>query len=104
MKTAASWDEILKIENDFLSIEAQISDHIITDYRQIPPSAFAFHGWDMIPSERLFKIILPFLNQTLHRAQHEMALLRGMITLIGYPIAQYTIRNLKSEVLDGRTT
>lgn len=72
MRKINEWGEILQAEDKFLQLEADINSGKITDYMQINPEAFSWHGWDMISSERLFKMTLPFLKQQIKRAQNEM--------------------------------
>lgn len=72
MRTQENWGELLRVEPEFLVLESAILSGKITDYREIPPGAFSWHAWDMIPHDRLFKIILPFLRQQLLRASEVM--------------------------------
>jgi hypothetical protein len=64
-----SWKELLIIENPFLNMERNISGGLITSYQQIPPDAFSWHGRVLIPEERLFSMVLPFLSEQLYRAK-----------------------------------
>ena len=68
MRTPSEWEDLLHIEPGFLDLERRIRTGEIADYAQIPPSSFSWHAWDLIPPERLFDLILPFLRSQLARA------------------------------------
>lgn len=72
MRTPDRWSELLSIEAEFLELETRIHAAAIQDYRQIPPAAFAWHGWDLVSQERIFNMLLPFLRQQVARAKHAM--------------------------------
>ncbi len=72
MRLPADWSDILSVENNFLLLEKKILDGKIWDYDQLRPEVFAWHGWDLIPQERLFSMILPFLQQQVQRARLAM--------------------------------
>jgi phenylacetate-CoA ligase len=72
MRDRTSWRELLRIEPEFISLEEKILAGEISDYRQIPTRAFAWHAWDMISEERFFKITLSFLRLQLARAKAAM--------------------------------
>ena len=72
MRSPADWPDILSVENNFLLLEKKILDGKIRDYYQLHPEVFAWHGWDLIPQERLFSMILPFLQQQVQRARLAM--------------------------------
>jgi phenylacetate-CoA ligase len=72
MRTANSWNQLLQIEPEFLSLEKQIRAAEIFDYRQITPEFYAWHAWDLINQNRLFDLILPFLRQQIIRARQYM--------------------------------
>jgi len=61
-KSPHEWRDMLRIEPEFLAIEKEILSGSIRDYRQIPPQAFAYRGWDALPGNRLFDLLLPFLR------------------------------------------
>lgn len=73
MRRPEIWEEILHIEPAFLALENEVARGAITDYRQIPPEAFAWHAWDLIGAARFFQIVLPFLRQQLARARQAMS-------------------------------
>jgi hypothetical protein len=77
MLNPESWPELTRIEPAFLALEHKILAGTITDYRQIHPEAFAWHGWDQLPEARLFAMLLPFLRQQVHRARSAMPTLYG---------------------------
>jgi phenylacetate-CoA ligase len=72
MRSPKNWSELLKVERAFLALEEKILDGTIKDYRQIHPEAFSWRGWDLIPQERIFQMILPFLKSQLVRASRTM--------------------------------
>jgi phenylacetate-CoA ligase len=77
MRSAEHWAELTRIEPAFLVLERKIQEGSIQDYRQIGTEAFAWHGWDQLPFERLFPLLLPFLRQQLGRARRAMPGLYG---------------------------
>jgi phenylacetate-coenzyme A ligase PaaK-like adenylate-forming protein len=77
MRSPTAWGELLWIEPGFRDLERAIAAGTVSDYRQVPPRAFAWHGWDLIPEERLFRIALPFLRQQLARARAVMPEIYG---------------------------
>jgi phenylacetate-CoA ligase len=79
MRDPNTWSELLKIEPDYMRLEAKILSGEVSDYRQIPTHAFSWHAWDLISEERLFEIILPFLRLQLARAKVAMPQIYGQI-------------------------
>lgn len=77
MRTTIAWDEALTVERAFLALEQKVASGAICDYRQIHPEAFAWHGWDLVPHERLFCMLLPFLRSQLGRAKSSMPKIYG---------------------------
>ncbi len=67
-----AWSDLLHLEPDFLELEEQARAGALISYRQLPPEVFACHAWDLIPEQRLFDLILPFLRQQVARAQTGM--------------------------------
>lgn len=53
-------------------LEDKVREGTISDFRQIHPETFSWHGWDHLPQERLFPLIAPFLRQQLLRAKRFM--------------------------------
>lgn len=72
MRTPDAWDQLLRIELGFLELERVVKAGEVADFRQVPAEAFAWHAWDLIPEERIFRLILPFLRQQLARAKSAM--------------------------------
>lgn len=72
MRDKNSWRNLLEIEPEFSQLEGQINSGKIKDYRQIPAGAFSWHAWDLVSGERLFELILPFLQAQLERAVNAM--------------------------------
>jgi phenylacetate-CoA ligase len=66
------WSHNLRLERAFLALEERVRSGAIHDYRQVHPEAFAWHGWDLVPEERLFDLVLPFLRGQLARAVSSM--------------------------------
>lgn len=72
MLDPTAWSIQLRIEEDFTNLEQAILAGKNVNYRAIPTEAFAYHAWDLIPHDRLFQIILPFLRQQISRARAAM--------------------------------
>jgi phenylacetate-CoA ligase len=79
MRLEVDWTGLLTVERAFLILEEKILKGAITDYRQIHPEAFAWHGWDQVSEERLFNMILPFLRQQVSRAKTSMPEIYGKL-------------------------
>lgn len=77
MLAPEDWHSLLRIEDEFLLLEQQVLSGRMSDYRQIPPQAFAWHAWDQIPTDRLFRLILPFLRQQAARARKSLPAIYG---------------------------
>lgn len=71
MRTPDTWTDLLRVEPDFLELEKRVAGGL-TDYRLIHPAIFSRHGWDLLPEERLFRMILPFLRLQVSRAKTAM--------------------------------
>lgn len=72
MRKQQDWDILLQIEPAFQELEENILSGAIQDYREIPPQSFSWHARDLIPEERLFTLLLPFLRQQVSRAKLAM--------------------------------
>ncbi len=72
MRSPDAWQDLTRIESEFFDLEKQVQTGKIADFRQLPPEAFAWHAWDLLPQERVFRFALPFLNQQLARARQTM--------------------------------
>lgn len=77
MRSASEWQDLLKIEPQFLELEAAVLQGDILDYRAIPAEAFAWHAWDLMPKERLFTLAWPFIVQQVARAAAHMPQIYG---------------------------
>jgi len=71
MRTKASWNDLLQIEAEILELEERVAGGL-ADYRAIHPQLFSRHGWDLLPEERLFRMLLPFLRAQVKRAKTAM--------------------------------
>lgn len=78
MRTANAWQDLLQLEPEFLELEKAVREGALADYRAIPPEAFAWHAWDLLPQERLFALIWPFILQQLERASRCMPRIYGV--------------------------
>lgn len=72
MRAPDSWSDLTRIEPSYYGLEKQVLEGDIGDFRQLSPEIFAWHAWDLLPQERLFQFVLPFLKQQLERAHQEM--------------------------------
>jgi phenylacetate-CoA ligase len=67
----------MRVESAFLVLEERILSGALHDFRQIHPEAFSWRGWDLLPEERLFQMMLPFLRSQLERAARSMPSIYG---------------------------
>jgi phenylacetate-CoA ligase len=72
MRSPDTWSDLTQIEPDYFALEKLVQNGEIADFRRIPPETFGWHAWDLLPQERLFQFVLPFLRQQVRRAAREM--------------------------------